>query len=83
MTAHDTSRELLDLAERAKAMPGILAQCHPSLARGRVWCTECCATQRVDSAAAFRHGWPKCCGFTMTIDSPDERRALATQPKGD
>jgi len=70
--------DLLELAARVEALPGVLAQCHPSLARGQVWCTACGATRRVDSASAFRHGWPKCCGFTMTIDSPEERRALST-----
>jgi hypothetical protein len=47
----------------------------PQLARGRVWCRECGATQRVDAAGALSHGWPKCCGYTMTIDSPEEQRA--------
>lgn len=45
------------------------------LARGRVWCRRCGATQTVDSASALRHGWPECCGETMTIDSPEERAA--------
>ena len=49
----------------------------PQLARGRVWCSTCGATQRVDSAGALSHGWPKCCGHTMTIDSPEEQRQLA------
>ena len=49
----------------------------PQLARGRVWCITCGATQRVDSAGALSHGWPKCCGYTMTIDSPEERAARA------
>lgn len=47
---------------------------HPKLARGQVWCRKCGHTQRVDSAGALRNGWPKCCGETMTIDSPDERK---------
>lgn len=54
-----------------------LATCHPSLTRGRVWCRTCGRTQRVDSGACLSRGWPKCCGFTMTIDSPEEQRALA------
>jgi hypothetical protein len=53
-----------------------LAAVHPSLARGRVWCRSCGASQGVNSAGALRNGWPKCCGYTMTIDSPEERRAL-------
>jgi hypothetical protein len=53
-----------------------LANCHPSLTRGQVWCHTCGHTQRVDSAQSFRSGWPMHCGETMSIDSPDERRAL-------
>lgn len=48
---------------------------HPSLRRGRVWCLRCSNSQQVDSAACLRSGWPRCCGATMTIDSPEERRA--------
>lgn len=47
----------------------------PQLARGQVWCIKCGTTKRVNSALALRYGWPKCCGVTMTIDSPDERKA--------
>ena len=49
-----------------------LADCHPKLSRGQVWCRTCRSTQSVDSADALRHGWPKCCGYTMTIDPPEE-----------
>ena len=45
------------------------------LKRGMVWCKECGFSQRVNSADALRYGWPKCCGYTMTIDSPQERSA--------
>lgn len=45
----------------------------PALKRGQVWCTVCGHTGRVDSADAMRRGWPKHCGYTMTIDSPEER----------
>lgn len=54
-----------------------LAVSHPSLTRGRVWRRSCGASQRVDSAKALRTGWPKCCSYTMTIDSPVEQAALA------
>ncbi|WP_067453855.1 hypothetical protein [Devosia elaeis] len=40
------------------------------IARDLVWCRECGRAQRVDGANALRHGWPKCCGRTMTIDHP-------------
>lgn len=53
-----------------------LATCHPKLTRGQVWCTECGRTEKVDSATCLKSGWPKCCGFTMTIDSPEERNDL-------
>jgi hypothetical protein len=49
-----------------------LAASHPKLARGQVWCRTCGDNHRVDSAYALRHGWPKCCGYTMTIDPPEE-----------
>ena len=48
-----------------------LADSHPSLRRGRVWCRHCRSTRHVDSASAMQHGWPTCCGYTMTIDHPD------------
>ena len=53
-----------------------LANSHPSLRRGMVWCRTCGRSQRVDSADALRNGWPKCCGYTMTIDSPEEQKRL-------
>jgi hypothetical protein len=45
----------------------------PQLARGRVWCHECGHTEPVNSRECLRSGWPKCCGYTMSIDSPAER----------
>ena len=56
-----------------KSRPRVEAAVHPKLARGQVWCRECGATQRVDSGDCMQRGWPKCCGYTMTIDAPDER----------
>ena len=55
-----------------------LANSHPSLKRGRVWCTECGRSEKVDSAVALAFGWPKCCGLTMTIGSPQERARKRT-----
>lgn len=57
----------------------------PQLARGMVWCTVCGRSESVNGADCLRNGWPKCHGFTMTIDSPDERRAIArpTEWKGE
>lgn len=52
----------------------------PQLKRGKVWCTVCGRTENVDSSEALRRsGWPKCCGYTMTIDSPSERQKLKEQ----
>lgn len=48
----------------------------PQLSRGVVWCTVCGRSERTDSSGAMRDGWPKCCGYTMTIDSPEERAAF-------
>lgn len=53
-----------------------LAVCHPKLQRGVVWCKTCGRSEGVDSEFCLRHGWPKCCGQTMTIDAPWERKAV-------
>jgi hypothetical protein len=55
-----------------------VATCHPKLSRGQVWCRVCGATRKVEPAACLQSGWPKCCGQTMTIDSPDEQKARTT-----
>lgn len=47
-----------------------LIDCHPKLTRRRVWCRSCSATQRVENG--LRDGWPSHCGYTMTIDAPEE-----------
>ena len=49
----------------------------PQIARGKVWCIKCKRMQHVNGADALRNGWPKCCGSTMTIDSPQWRAARA------
>ncbi|HDZ39791.1 MAG TPA: hypothetical protein ENH62_16205 [Marinobacter sp.] len=54
-----------------------LANSQPALKRGLVWCRHCQRVQAVSAANCLQHGWPKCCGYTMTIDSPDEQIALA------
>jgi hypothetical protein len=46
----------------------------PQFKRGKVWCTQCGREERADAVSATTGGgWPKCCGYTMTIDSPEER----------
>ena len=61
---------------KAKQWTAGLGAVHPKLSRGMVWCTTCGGSQRVDSGDCLSNGWPKCCGYTMTIDSPEERAAL-------
>lgn len=63
-----------------RSLHDTLAQSHASLRRGQVWCTRCGASQQVDSAECLRNGWPRCCGATMTIDSPEERNARRVRP---
>jgi len=55
----------------------------PQLKRGMVWCRTCGNSQRVNTAECLSSGWPKCCGYTMTIDSPEEQTGFAgkEQPK--
>lgn len=65
-----------DLIERSATLHDKLANSSPQLRRGQVWCHTCGHTERVDSADCLRHGWPKHCGKTMSIDSPQERVAL-------
>ena len=52
-----------------------IANSHPKLQRGIVWCTKCGRSKKTDSSKSLEHGWPKCCGYTMTIDSPAETPA--------
>ena len=58
-----------------------VVQSHPKLARGRVWCRVCGSEQRVNPAQCLSTGWLKCCGYTMTIDSPDEQE-VADERRG-
>lgn len=44
-----------------------LANSHPDLIAGGVRCEKCGRTMKVDSAECLRSGWPKCCGYTMTL----------------
>ena len=67
------ARHIAALDQVAKNLADI-----PAIKRGQVWCTVCGHMQRVDGVAAISGGgWPTHCGFTMTIDSPEERAALA------
>ena len=55
----------------------------PQLKRGQVWCRHCGSTTKVNSGYCLSTGWPKCCGYTMTIDSPEEQKHLKEQPHED
>ena len=74
MTA-DAIKAALALTSRTDAIDRDAVRDSLALERGQVWCIACGNTLHVDSAAALRRGWPKCCGATMTIDSPMERTA--------
>ena len=56
-----------------------LATSHPSIERGQAWCRHCGSTQKANPSYCMQYGWPKCCGYTMTIDSPEEQHQLAAQ----
>lgn len=66
------------LIERTSGLHHKLGGCHPKLSRGLVWCRSCGREQSVSASYSMKHGWPKCCGATMTIDSPDEQKAMET-----
>lgn len=51
-----------------------IIEASPAFKRGVVWCRHCGSSQKVDVAASLQNGWPKCCGYTMTIDSPEEQK---------
>lgn len=65
LRAHDDSRIVASIAKA-----------HPKLERGLVWCTVCGKRLSVNAEFVMKLGWPKCCGKTMTLDSPEERKAL-------
>lgn len=65
---------------RAASLHEKIVEDVPQLRRGMVWCRKCGHSEKVNSAAALRHGWPMHCGETMTIDSPEERARLEAQP---
>lgn len=69
MSARETINRLAGIHDQ-------IAKDVPQIKRGMVWCTVCGRSERVNGAECLRHGWPKCHGYTMTIDSPDERRSL-------
>lgn len=69
--------DMEDLVQRVFGLHEKIVADVPQLTRGQVWCRHCGSTRKVNSADCLRHGWPKCCGYTMTLDSPEEQ---ARQP---
>ena len=47
----------------------------PQVKRGKVFCHECGRVASIQGNP-FRTGWEKCCGYTMSLDSPEERAAF-------
>ncbi len=62
--------------EPTKMYRDIVAQV-PQLRRGSCWCRTCGRHVKVNAGNSLANGWPKCCGYTMTIDSPEEQKRLA------
>jgi hypothetical protein len=62
----------MDGIKRLTNLHDDLARSHPKLTRRQVWCRSCDYTRKVDAAECLRHGWPQCCGATMSIDAPGE-----------
>jgi hypothetical protein len=62
-----------DDLHRPNSFHKTLAEDVPQLLRGLVWCVRCGTVLEVNAVWRLAHGWPKCCGETMTIDSPEER----------
>lgn len=48
----------------------------PQVKRGLVYCHECRRVQSFAGTNPFCDGWPKCCGYTMSLDTPEERDTL-------
>lgn len=42
------------------------------MARMTVRCTTCGRESHLDHASGLRWGWPKCCGYTMRLESTRE-----------
>ena len=51
-----------------------LIESHPKMRLDIVWCHTCGKSQKVEPGDCLQCGWPKCCGYTMTIDPPEEWR---------
>jgi len=61
-----------DFIKRASGIHQKIVNDVPQLKYGKVWCRTCGKMLLVNSAKCLSSGWPKCCGYTMTIDEPEE-----------
>jgi hypothetical protein len=52
---------------------------HPKIKRGKVWCRICGKEETIDPKYCMKNGWNKCCGETMTIDSPLEQKWVSKE----
>ena len=64
-----------DLTQRVSGFWADVAEI-PQIKRGIVWCHSCGRRQSVNGVNCMQTGWPECCGYTMSIDSPEERAKL-------
>ncbi len=78
-TTSNRDATLMAFVTKPNALYDEIARSHPSLLTGRVYCTRCSQFRAVNTANALRHGWPKCCGSTMSIDSPTGRNAAVKE----
>lgn len=54
---------------------------NPQIKRGIVWCQRCDRKVRINPYQTLStRSWPQCCGFTMTVESPEERAEVAHGP---
>lgn len=68
--------ELRNIVSRVSGLHNAMAEA-AGLKTATVYCTVCGASQIVDGAECLRHGWPKCHGFTMSLD--EHRRGKPTE----
>jgi hypothetical protein len=54
-----------------KTLHETLAESDPKLQRGIIHCRTCGRVEKVDSAHCLAHGWPECCGATMSLGEPE------------
>lgn len=60
------------MVQRSSGLHQRIADSHPTLKRGMVWCKTCGRSQKVDPAQCLRTGWPICHGATMSLNDPAE-----------